>query len=91
MTIINTSIITFKLVAIMTVELLSASVIPLVGVTVVRLVVLVARKGSIMLTHWWCRSDEASVFVEIESDVINVVVIVVCWYTCKHLILNNSW
>ena len=51
MIIINTSIIPLKLIAIMTVELLSASVIPLVGMTVVRLVVLVARKGSIMLTH----------------------------------------
>ena len=43
MTIINTSIITLKLVAIMTVELLSASVIQLVGMTVGRTVVLVTK------------------------------------------------
>ena len=43
MTIINTSIITLKLVAIMTVELRLASVIPLVGMTVGRPVVLVTK------------------------------------------------
>ena len=43
MTIINTSIITLKLVAIMTVELLLASVIPLVDMTVGRPVVLVTK------------------------------------------------
>ena len=42
-TIINTSIITLKLVAIMIVVLLSASGIPLVDMTVVRPVVLVTK------------------------------------------------
>ena len=43
MTIINTSIITLKLVTIKTVELFSASVIQLVGLTVERPVVLVTK------------------------------------------------
>ena len=69
--IINTSIITLKLVAIKTVELFSASIIQLVGMTVERPVVLVIA-DDIEEDNITDIEDEASAVVDVAVDVVVV-------------------
>ena len=69
--IINTSIITLKLVAIKTVELFSASIIQLVGMTVERPVVLVIA-DDIEEDNITDIEDEASTVVDVAVDVVVV-------------------
>ena len=81
MTIINTSIITHKLVAIMIVVLLSATGIPVVDMTVVRPVVLMIA-DDIEEDNIRNIEDEASTVVNFAVVVVVVVdVVIVCSFT----------